>query len=642
MELSERTEGQDFEVKAAQGREGEGELPRTFFESYVAMANSHGGVILLGVEEQADGQFKAIGIGNPGKVLKALWDGLNNRQRVSANILAPEQAAAVEVDGKSIIEVRVPRATRQQRPLFVGPNPLEGTYIRSHEGDYHCPEEMVRRMLAEQIEDSRDSRLLPGFDLGDLDTGTFERYRRHFKNRQPDHPWNGLDDREFLRSLGGWRRDRQSGDGGLTAAGLLMFGQFVAIREAFPFYMVDYQERPEAKTEERWVDRLVPDGTWSGNLFDFYQQVIQRLYRDLKVPFRLKGDERVDETPVHEALREALVNALIHADYTGRPSVLVVKRPDLFGFRNPGDLRVPVDVAIQGGNSDCRNRALQTMFRLVGLGEQSGSGIPKIFRAWSEQHWRAPKIEDTQQTAEQTLCRLPLISLLPDATLTSLQARFGSAFQDFAEIERLALAAVSGEGSIPHARLREMTTAHSRDVTLALDSLVRRKILERGGRGRSAYYFFPGEPPAQDRTALSFFVAAGGEPAQASAQAAVSSPEHLAPSSEHSAPPSSEHSAPGSEHSAPLGAVLEQVPAALQNLVQRLHARRRVPEAELESALIALCAGEFRTLPEIARLCNRAPDTLRTHYLARMVRDGRMVLRFPETPTHPDQGYRTA
>jgi hypothetical protein len=115
---------------------------------------------------------------------------------------------------------------------------------------------------------------------------------------------------------------------------------------------------------------------------------------------------------------------------------------------------------------------------------------------------------DTQQAAEQTLCRLPLISLLPDATLASLQSRFGPAFQGFAEIERLVLAAVSGEGSITHARLREMTTEHSRDVTLALDSLVRRRILERGGRGRAAYYFFPGEPPAQDGTALSFFVPA--------------------------------------------------------------------------------------------------------------------------------------
>jgi ATP-dependent DNA helicase RecG len=56
------------------------------------------------------------------------------------------------------------------------------------------------------------------------------------------------------------------------------------------------------------------DGTWSGNLFDFYQIVIQRLVLHMKVPFRVRDDTRVDDTPVHEALREALVNTLIHAD----------------------------------------------------------------------------------------------------------------------------------------------------------------------------------------------------------------------------------------------------------------------------------------------------------------------------------------
>lgn len=100
---------------------------------------------------------------------------------------------------------------------------------------------------------------------------------------------------------------------------------------------------------------------------------------------------------------------------------------------------------------------------------------------------------------------------------------------------------MSGEGSITHARLREMTTQHSRNVTLAMDSLVRRKILERGGRGRAAYYFFPGEPPAQDGTALSFFVAAPADAANS---------EHSTSSSEHSAS-SFEHSASSSEHSHP-------------------------------------------------------------------------------------------
>ncbi|MFH1113444.1 MAG: ATP-binding protein [Pseudomonadota bacterium] len=74
------------------------------------------------------------------------------------------------------------------------------------------------------------------------------------------------------------------------------------------------------------------------------------------------------------------MNTLIHADYSGHLSILIVKCPDMFGFRNPGTMRVPIDIALQGGESDCRNRNLQKMFQLVGLGEQAGSGLPKIYR----------------------------------------------------------------------------------------------------------------------------------------------------------------------------------------------------------------------------------------------------------------------
>ena len=142
--------------------------------------------------------------------------------------------------------------------------------------------------------------------------------------------------------------------------------------------MVDYQERPEAKTEKRWIDRLVPDGSWSGNLYDFFRRVYQKLTADLKVPFQLQDGQRIEDTPVHEAVREALVNTLIHADFSGRVSVLVVKRPDMFGFRNPGLMRVPPELAVMGGNSDCRNRRLQTMFQLVGYGDHAGSA-----QSWS-------------------------------------------------------------------------------------------------------------------------------------------------------------------------------------------------------------------------------------------------------------------
>ena len=61
----------------------------------------------------------------------------------------------------------------------------------------------------------------------------------------------------------------------------------------------------------------------------------RKLVADLKVPFGLKDGQRQDDTPVHVALREALVTRWCHADYTGRVSVLVVKRPDMFAFETP-------------------------------------------------------------------------------------------------------------------------------------------------------------------------------------------------------------------------------------------------------------------------------------------------------------------
>jgi ATP-dependent DNA helicase RecG len=199
-------------------------------------------------------------------------------------------------------------------------------------------------------------------------------------SHKPDHPWTTLDDLSLLRALGAWRQDRTTKEEGLTLAGLLMLGRWPAIHEAVPHYFVDYQERPaerDRNDDTRWLDRVAPDGTWSGNLFDFYRRVVRKLVADLKVPFVLKGDVRQDDTPIHQALREAMINMLVHADYTDRASVLVIKQPSGFVFRNPGILRVPAVLALQGGESDCRNRTLQQMFSDDRAGRTSGFWLGK-------------------------------------------------------------------------------------------------------------------------------------------------------------------------------------------------------------------------------------------------------------------------
>ena len=368
-DLSLLRETLELECKLAQGQSGQGEVPKDFWPTYSAMANAHGGVVLLGVREK-EGVFSIAGIANPAKVRADLFNNLNNPGKVSTNLLTDADVQELALEGQTILLVHIPQAARKQRPVFLNGQPLGHTYKRLNDGDRLCDEEAVKRMLAEQVEDERDARILPHFGMDDIDMDGLRIYRQMLKDEKPGHPYLEQDDFAFLQSLRGWRRDRATGAEGLTLAGLLMFGRWSAIQEAMPHYFLDYQERPEAKTELRWVDRLVPDGTWSGNLFEFYRRVYRKLVADLKVPFGLKDGQRQDDTPVHVALREALVNTLVHADYTGRVSVLVVKRPDMFGFRNPGGLRLPLEQVIRGGESDCRNRILHQMFLLIGLGER--------------------------------------------------------------------------------------------------------------------------------------------------------------------------------------------------------------------------------------------------------------------------------
>ncbi|MCK6421282.1 MAG: putative DNA binding domain-containing protein [Aquabacterium sp.] len=633
LDLALLAESADLECKAAQGRDGRGELPEDFWKSYSAMANTDGGVILLGVQEKPRGVFNAVGIADMARVRKALWDNLHNRKQVSANLLVESDIRPVSLEGKTVLQVRVPRAPRQQRPVHVGSNPLGGTYLRRHEGDYLADDEAVRRLMAERVEDSRDERLLKGYDLGDLDMDTVAAYRNRFAASKPGHVWTDLPLPEFLERIGAFGKNRDEGTSGLRLAGLLMFGRAEVIRDALPHYMVDYQERPQAKTEKRWVDRLVPDGTWSGNVYDFFRRVYQKLTADLKVPFQLQHGQRVEDTPVHEALREALVNTLIHADYSGRVSVLVVKRPDMYGFRNPGRMRIAPEIAIQGGNSDCRNRRLQTMFQLVGYGDHAGSGLPKIYTNWAGQHWRRPVLYELAEP-EQTLMELRMSSLVPEEAVRELSGYLGERFTRLPETARLALITAHVEGMVSHDRLKQICTDHPADLTKMLGNLVRDGLLVSDGSGRGMVYFLPW----QRRPAAAFDLA-GDDSSVAGAK----------PPEFDSKPPELGNKPPelGDPEAArgisylDWDAIPDAIQQELAELGRRVSGARRVPPALLREVLLALCAGRYLGLRVLARVLQRDPDDLRKRTLSRMVKDGQLKPAHAATKD-PRQAYTAA
>lgn len=590
-------EGDDLEFKSAQGG-----LPKSLWETYSAMANSHGGVILLGVED--DGRVS--GVREPGKLKKIFWDTVNNRGKVNLNLCSDTDLAEVPHPDGTILAIRVPQATRYQRPVFLGQNPLSGTYRRNYEGDYLCTEQEVSRMLSDRAEEPADSRILEGFGMEDLDLPSLHQYRQRLASHKPTHPWLSEDDRALLAKLGGWRRDRKTGAEGLTVAGLLMFGRDETLREGVPGYHADYRERLSDDPAERWSDRLTADGTWQPNLFQFYLRAAQRLVADLKLPFQLDADLfRKGETPVHEAIREALVNALIHADYNGQGGIVVEKLRDAFEFSNPGTLLVSFDQLLRGNVSECRNKALQTMFMLIGAAEKAGSGVDKMRQGWASQHWRSPMIREQVQP-ERVSWRLPMVSLIPGESLARLEHLFGKKFNQFSQNEVQALVTADIEKVVDNSRMRQICTVHAADVTRLLQGLVAKGALVQEGQGRWSRYRLPDAGNSLHK----------GEDSL-----------HKDGSSLHN-DTSSLYKAGDSIHNPELLAIA--APARRQ---------KRLSPREMEQILQKLCQDRWLTRHELSVIVDRNSEGLRQRFLNPMVEHGLLRLRYPDKPNRADQAY---
>lgn len=192
-----------------------------------------------------------------------------------------------------------------------------------------------------------------------------------------------------------------------TAAGLLMFGEEYKIIREFPEYFLDYRENLDPSI--RWTDRLYSSsGDWTGNLFDFYFRVYNKLITDIKTPFQLEGGNRIDDTPIHKALREALANCIINADFYIGQGLIIKKNSDSIILENPGYIRIGKDQMLKGGISDPRNKALMKLFNLIGIGERAGSGIPNILSVWKQAGWKEPEVEE-QYGPDRTILYLSLI-----------------------------------------------------------------------------------------------------------------------------------------------------------------------------------------------------------------------------------------
>ncbi len=391
-------------------------LPKSLWATYSAFANTNGGIILLGVTEDAQHQLHVEGVNDADALVIDFWNIINNQSKISINVLNDKDVIIQEFDGKKIIIINVPRAQRYDKPIYLDGN-LFSSYKRNGEGDYRCTKEVIQAMLRDASPKTQDMLVLGNMNLDVFDKDTIKRYRIRMQGIRPGHVWEALEDVDFLYRIGAVGRDA---DGKLhpTAAGLLMFGYEYEIVREYPHYFLDYREKLDDDT--RWSDRFVSSsGDWSGNIYDFYFRVYNRIAQSVKVPFALDGISRIDDTELHKALREALANTLINADYYGNTGVVIERNLTSITMTNAGTFRIDLDEAINGGISDPRNSGLIKMFSLINIGERAGSGLPMIFKAWTGTDFAMPDI--TEKENPDRVCLILPVESLGEVGLTSAQ-----------------------------------------------------------------------------------------------------------------------------------------------------------------------------------------------------------------------------
>lgn len=577
LKLLDMGEHSELECKLAKGG-----LPKDVWETYSAFANTKGGIILLGIEENTEGFSPVKGV-DVVKLQKSFWDHINSKQ-VSVNILQNDDVQPIKINEYNILKITVPRALRQQKPVSVNENPYIGTYRRNFEGDYRCSKEEVDNMIAEASNITRDSIVLDKYSFDDLDKDSFRRYRQRFAVRHPSNSWNELDDIEFLKRIGGWDKDREKKVEGLTAAGLLVFGQEMNITNYFHNYFLDYREHVNEYEGQRWSHRFTSqNGEWSGNLYDFYNKVIARINEDLKVPFKIDDADmsRVSDTDLHKALREALLNTIIHADYFTKGNIIVEKNINEYKFINPGLLRIPLEKAIGGGTSDARNKNIFKIFSLLGLGERSGFGLENIHNTWKKYKWELPSLEESFKPENITLL-LKTTPIIDNDVSQELKRLFSHEYDALDPYELKLLSFLYEHESITLLDAQTILNQKSTFINKIFMNLEQKQIIEKNyDNGELTYTFFNSNKTDKD--------------------------------------------------------LLD----TLRVKVAHIANSRRTKPQHLKEAVLTICEGRFLTLQEIAEILNRNETHLRKTIINPLLESNELILKYPNKPTHMNQAYKT-
>ncbi|TVQ35105.1 MAG: transcriptional regulator [Wenzhouxiangella sp.] len=611
-------EHERIEAKRAQ------DVGKSVLETICAFANEPnmgGGWLLLGVTREELALFPAYeveGVPNPDKLSADLASQCAN----SFNQPLRVDIHTETLEDKVVLVVFVPEAASQDKPIYFKATGLpRGAYRRIGSTDQRCTEDDLAIFYQFRQQESFDSGLVPDTELGDLDEAAIADYRQARADANPDAEELRWTDEELLQALNAVRRD-SAGRWRPTVAGLLLFGKSIALRRCFPMTRVDYIRVPGRE----WVpqpDRRFDTVELRAPLFSLLRRTQATILDDLPKAFGLEEGalQRID-TPVipMRALREALVNALMHRSYRTHAPIQVIRYANRLEIRNPGfSLKSPEHLGDPG--SMPRNPVVAAVLHETRFAETKGSGIRAI-RAAMEDAGLAPPMFESDRAQDQFVTHFLFHHFLNEEDI-----RWLARFKDLhlTEEETRALVVAREAGAIDNATYRNLNKVDALNASAALRKLRDANLLNQQGRGSATWYrpttLLIGESGKKDskpKPLSSEFAGLSSNPDALSSKSALLS------------------SNPESEARDTL---LNQLPGQLAARVGGMGQRH--PPEQVRDLVEALCQHRAWKVEELALLLSRNPETIRQNYLRPLLAQNRIAMTRPDTPNSPQQAYRS-
>jgi ATP-dependent DNA helicase RecG len=368
-------EFEDVEAKRAAGG-----VPESLASTLAAFANARGGLVILGPDERQG--FAATGVPDAA----ATRNGVVSAAREK---LTPPLTLSVEIvpfEGVNLVVAEVDPLPPAQRPCYVTARGLYGgAYVRVGDGDQRLTPYGVDRLRENAGQPRWDDEPVPQAAVQDLNRDSFSRLVENARRRSP-RVFGNAGETDALAMLG--VLVRHEGILVPSMAGLLTVGRYP--QQFFPQLMASVAVYPHV---ERGRDgpggiRFLDSAALGGAVPDMVVDAVQVVQRNLRVVSRVIGAGRLDQWEIEpEVIREAVVNALMHRDYSPQArgtQVQVDVFPDRVEVSSPGGLfgNVRLEGLGESGTSSSRNPRLAALLQEVGdpitgrpVAENRGSGV---------------------------------------------------------------------------------------------------------------------------------------------------------------------------------------------------------------------------------------------------------------------------